>query len=82
MLAPSGHVNFVRTESYAMEKAIIVLLDVQKAGGRGGDEYTSEALKELNEHLRQGWSVKQSFAMGGTAHILFSASLVILEKKE
>jgi hypothetical protein len=63
-----------------MEKAIIVLLDLN-AAALHRDQNTSETLKELNDHLSQGWSVKQSFAMGGTGHIAFSASLVILEKK-
>jgi hypothetical protein len=64
-----------------MEKAIIVLLDLNKAAVRDGDQYTSDALKDLNGHLSQGWSVKQSFAMGGTGNAAFSSSLVILEKK-
>jgi hypothetical protein len=64
-----------------MEKAIIVLLDLNKAAVRAGDEYTLEALKDLNDHLSQGWSVKQSCAMGGTGHMAISSSLVILEKK-
>ena len=64
-----------------MEKAIIVLLDLNKAAIHGGVQYTVEALKDLNDHLSQGWSVKQSFAMGGTGHMSFSSSLVILEKK-
>ncbi len=63
-----------------MEKAIIVLLDLNKAAIRG-DQSTGDALKELNDHLKQGWSVKQSYAMGGTGHTVISASLVILEKK-
>ncbi len=48
---------------------------------RLGGEYTSEVLKELNEHLSQGWSVKQVSAMGGTANIVVSSCLVILEKR-
>ena len=63
-----------------MEKAIIVLLDLNKAMMRGGDQSTVEALKDLNDHLNQGWKVKQSFAMGGTGHMVVSASLVILEQ--
>ena len=65
----------------SMEKEIVVILDMNKAG-LGKDEcYREEALRELNEHLNQGWSVKHSYGMGGTSNILFAASLVILEKK-
>jgi hypothetical protein len=63
-----------------MEKAIIVLVDMNKAAMRG-DQHTSDALKELNDYLSQGWSVKKSCAMGGTGHMAISSSLVILEKK-
>jgi hypothetical protein len=64
-----------------MEKAIIVVLDVAKAVKKK-EEAQSDALEELNKHLAEGWSVKQSFAMGGTGHDLISASLVILQKTD
>jgi hypothetical protein len=81
MLAASCLLGLHLIGGYAMEKAIIVLLDLNKAAMRGGDQYTSEALKDLNDHLSHGWSVRQSFAMGGTGHTAISSSLVILEKK-
>jgi hypothetical protein len=64
-----------------MERAIIVVLNVNKAGVSGGELHTAESLKELNDLLSQGWTVKQSSAMGGTANLIFSSCLVILEKK-
>ncbi len=64
-----------------MEKAIIVVLDVAMSVKRR-DEASAEALVELNQCLADGWTVKHSFAMGGTGHSLVSASLVILEKDE
>ena len=63
-----------------MEKAIVVVLNVLKAIGKAG-EAGSEALAELNQHLDDGWRVKQSCAMGGTDHTQ-SASLVILERDD
>jgi hypothetical protein len=64
-----------------MEKAVVVVLDVNRAISRDGDKCRIEALKELNDHLSQGWSVKQCAAMGGTGNLVVSSSLVILEKK-
>jgi hypothetical protein len=63
-----------------MEKAIVVLLDLNKAAMHGGS-YTFEAIKDLNEQLSQGWNVKHTYAMGGTGHPSLSSSLVVLEKK-
>ncbi len=71
--------QLLRKGGTAMEKAIIVLMDLNQTTMRGG-QYTHEALKDLNEHLKQGWRVKQSSAMGGTGHTALSSSLVILEK--
>ena len=59
-----------------MEKAVIVSVNLVK--GHQEKEYEN-ALKELNEHLAQGWSVKTTGPMSGTA-LARSCGLVILEK--
>lgn len=63
-----------------MEKAIIVYLSTIEAyREKKRPEACDSALKELNDHLVDGWSVKQSFAMG-TGSETSACSLVILEK--
>jgi hypothetical protein len=65
-----------------MEKAIIVyvsLIDAYKTKKR--PDVVSEALKELNEHLADGWSVKHSPPLG-TGSEAAACSLVILEKSD
>ncbi len=63
-----------------MEKAIIVyisVIDAYKTKRR--PEALADALKELNEHLANGWSVKQSSPLG-TGSEAAACNLVILEK--
>ena len=63
-----------------MEKAIIVYVsttDAYKAKKR--PEVLSESLKELNEHLANGWSVKQTSPLGTGAEFA-ACNLVVLEK--
>jgi len=63
-----------------MEKAIIVyisVIDAYKTKRR--PEAITDALKELNEHLADGWSVKQSSPLG-TGSEAAACNLVILEK--
>lgn len=63
-----------------MQKAIIVyvsVIDAYKTKKR--PEVVDEALRELNEYLAGGWSVKQVSPMG-TGSEAAACSLVILEK--
>ena len=65
-----------------MEKSIIVyvsLIDAYKTKNR--PDVLSEALKELNEHLADGWSVKDSSSLG-TGSEAAACNLVILEKSD
>ncbi len=65
-----------------MEKAIIVyvsVIDAYKTKKR--PDVVSEALKELNDHLANGWSVKHSSPLG-TGSEAAACNLVILEKSE
>ena len=65
-----------------MEKAIIVyvsVVDAYKAKRR--PDVVTEALKELNDHLANGWSVKHSSPLG-TGSEAAACNLVILEKKQ
>ena len=63
-----------------MEKAIIVYLSVIDAyREKRRPDAVADALKELNEHLANGWSVKQSYPMG-TGSETSACNLVILEK--
>ncbi|MDF1851851.1 MAG: hypothetical protein P1U85_13515 [Verrucomicrobiales bacterium] len=59
-----------------MEKAIIVAVDLTEKRGKSEEG----ALAELNQLLREGWTVKSATAMGGTGHVI-AASLVILVKE-
>jgi hypothetical protein len=64
-----------------MEKAIIVyvsVIDAYKTKKR--PDALCDALQELNEHLANGWSVKQSSPMG-TGSEAAACNLVILEKE-
>ena len=63
-----------------MRKAIVVSLDVNALCGRKAAQESEEALRELNQHLAEGWNVIHSFPMSGTGNIIRSASVVILEK--
>jgi hypothetical protein len=66
-----------------MEKAIIVyvsVIDAYKTRKKGPD-VVSEALKELNEHLADGWSVKHSSPLG-TGSEAAACNLVILQKSD
>jgi hypothetical protein len=63
-----------------MEKAIIVyfsLVDAYREKKR--PDAVADALKELNDHLADGWSVRQSYPMG-TGSEASACNLVILEK--
>ncbi len=63
-----------------MEKAIIVfvsVIDAYKAKKR--PEVLTDALKELNGHLADGWSVRQASPLG-TGSEAAACSLVVLEK--
>lgn len=63
-----------------MEKAIIVyvpVIDAYKAKKR--PDVLVDALKELNDCLADGWSVKQSSALG-TGSEAVACNLVVLEK--
>jgi hypothetical protein len=64
-----------------MEKAIIVyvsVIDAYKTKKR--PEALTDALKELDEHLAHGWTVKQASPLG-TGSEAAACSLVILEKR-
>lgn len=61
-----------------MQKAIIVHYNTH-TGEKNPDTARPEALQELNTHLSQGWQVKSSYPMSGTAAYI-AAALVILEK--
>ncbi len=63
-----------------MEKAIVVVLDLAKTIKKR-TEASTEAVDELNQHLRDGWRVKQVAPTSGTDHFM-SASLVILERDD
>ena len=63
-----------------MEKAIIVYVDVIDAGKvKRRPDVLADALKELNDCLADGWTVKQSSPMG-TGSEVAACNLVILEK--
>jgi len=63
-----------------MEKAIIVYVSVIDAyKTRKRPEALTDALSELNAHLADGWSVKQSSPLG-TGSEAAACSLVILAK--
>lgn len=63
------------------EKAIIVVFEVLESMKKP-DVARAKALDELNQHLDDGWRVKQSFGMGGAGNTIFSTSLVILERDD
>ena len=63
-----------------MKKAIIVYLSVSDAyRPKKRPDVVNEALKELNEHLAEGWSVEHSSPLG-TGNEFIGCNLVILEK--
>jgi hypothetical protein len=63
-----------------MEKAIIVYVSVVDAyKTKKRPHVVTEALKELNEHLANGWSVKHASPLG-TGSQAAAGNLVILEK--
>lgn len=64
-----------------MRKAIIVAIDLSELNGSKREKQSNDALRELNQHLADGWNVVHSFPMSGTGHTYFSASVVILEKE-
>lgn len=70
-------------EGVPMEKAIVVVLYALEAHHKRHKKSNerSESLEELNQHLAEGWRVKHSFAMGGTASH-FASSLVILDRDQ
>jgi hypothetical protein len=65
-------------EALQMEKAIVVVVDLAQPVKKR-DAAITESLVELNQHLADGWRVKNSSGMSGTAHLL-AANLVILER--
>lgn len=63
-----------------MRKAIVISLDINALGGRKSEQECGEALRELNQHLEEGWNVVQSFPMSGTSNVIRTATVVVLEK--
>lgn len=63
-----------------MRKAIVVTLDILGLSGRKREQVSEEDLRELNEHLAQGWQVVHSIPMSGSGNASRSVSIVILEK--
>ncbi len=63
-----------------MRKAIIILVDINALSGRKHDEEEKRALGELNDHLKDGWSIEHSFPMSGTGNNILSSSVVVLHK--
>lgn len=65
-----------------MEKAIIVYVSVTDAyKAKRRPEVLTDSLKELNNHLASGWSVKQSSPLS-TGSEIAACNLVVLEKGE
>lgn len=64
-----------------MKKAIVISIDINALGGKKGAQEREEALRELNQHLEEGWNVLHSFPMSGTGHTLQSATIIVLEKE-
>ena len=63
-----------------MEKALLVTYDLRSAGiEKYKREAEDAAMKDVNEHLNNGWKVKQISAMSGTESC-FSTAIVLLEK--
>ena len=63
-----------------MEKAIIVYVAIAEPHKiKNRESALTDSLKELNDHLADGWSVKQSYPMGGGSEIA-ACSLVIMEQ--
>lgn len=61
-----------------MEKAIVVVVNLGLTVKKR-DAAIAVSLTEINQLLADGWRVKSSSGMSGTAHFL-TASLVILER--
>ena len=63
-----------------MEKAIIVTYDLRSAHNEKSRKASEElALKDVNEHIMNGWKIRLIAPMSGTSGI-FSSAIVVLEK--
>lgn len=62
-----------------MQKAIVVRYDLP-GGLKDHSTYQDNAVSELNDYLKNGWTVKHAYPMSGHSYNLASISLVIIEK--
>lgn len=63
-----------------MEKALLVTYDLRSVHSEKHKREAEEiAMKDVNEHLNNGWKVKQISAMSGTDSY-FSTAIVVLGK--